>query len=67
MKSRVNAQKGDRFALLKIVFSAILWGTVGVVVQIIYTQSETNPVSIAFFRLAIQFLYLCCLLPVCVL
>ena len=40
--------------MLKIVFSAILWGIVGVVVQIIYTQSETNSFSIGFFRLAIS-------------
>ncbi|VEP13453.1 conserved membrane hypothetical protein [Hyella patelloides LEGE 07179] len=62
MKTHVDAHKGDRFGLLMVMFAAILWGTVGVVVQTIYTQSATNPLSIGFFRLAISVpvLFLAC-------
>ncbi len=63
METHANAQKGDRFGLLMIMVSASLLGTVGIFVQAIYTLSETNPLSIGFFRLAIStpVLFLTCL------
>lgn len=62
METHASAQKGDRFGLLMIMFSASLLGTVGIFVQAIYTLSETNPLSIGFFRLAIStpVLFLAC-------
>ena len=54
MKTHDNVRKGDRLGLLMVIFAAILWGTVGVVVQTIYAESATNPLSIGFFRLAIS-------------
>lgn len=54
MKTYGNVRRGDRFGLLLVMFAAILWGTVGVVVQNIYAQSVTNPLSIGFFRLGIS-------------
>lgn len=41
-------------ALLLIVVAAMLWGTVGVATKALYSLSETNPLSIGFFRLAIS-------------
>lgn len=52
--NQVNARRGDRFGLLMILLAAILWGTVGISVQSLYTLTETNPLSIGFFRLAIS-------------
>ena len=62
MKTYGNVLMGDRFGLLMVMFAAILWGTVGVVVQNIYIQSATNPLSIGFFRLGISvpLLFLAC-------
>ena len=62
MKTHDNVRKGDRWGLLMVMFAAILWGTVGVVVQTIYAESATNPLSIGFFRLAISapLLFLAC-------
>ncbi|MDJ0595388.1 MAG: EamA family transporter [Pleurocapsa sp. MO_226.B13] len=62
MKTYGNVLMGDRFGLLMVMFAAILWGTVGVVVQNIYIQSATNPLSIGFFRLGISvpLLFLTC-------
>ena len=54
METHASAQKGARFGLLMILFSASLLGTVGIFVQTIYALSETNPLSIGFFRLAIS-------------
>ena len=62
METHASAQKGDRFGLLMIMVSASLLGTVGIFVRAIYTLSETNPLSIGFFRLAIStpVLFLAC-------
>ena len=62
METHISAQKGARFGLLMVMFSATLLGTVGIFVQTIYTLSETNPLSIGFFRLAISVpvLFLAC-------
>jgi len=49
-----NAPEGASFGLLMIMVSAILWGTVGIFVQTIYTLSEGNSFSIGFLRLAIS-------------
>ncbi|GAB4229069.1 MAG: EamA family transporter [Elainellaceae cyanobacterium] len=54
MSTQINALRGGRLGLLLIVCSAVLWGTVGVFVQTIYQLTETNPLSIGFFRLAIS-------------
>ena len=53
MESFTNAHKGARSGLLMILMSAILWGTVGVFVQRLYSLSEANPLSIGLFRLGI--------------
>ncbi|MDB9527197.1 EamA family transporter [Oscillatoria sp. CS-180] len=53
MESRTNAPMGARSGLLMILMSAILWGTVGVFVQGLYSLSEANPLSVGLFRLAI--------------
>lgn len=53
MKIQAVAQGSSTDGLLLIVLSAVLWGTVGVAVKAIYGLSETNPLSIGFFRLAI--------------
>ncbi|WP_186376046.1 hypothetical protein [Hyella patelloides] len=42
MKTRVNIQKGDRFGLLMVILAAILWGTIGLVVQAISIKRK-NP------------------------
>ena len=62
METHTSAHKGAHFGLLMIMVSAILLGTVGIFVQVIYTLSETNPLSIGFFRLAIStpVLFLAC-------
>ena len=53
----MNTQTGSRAAarrgLLLILLAALLWGTVGVTTRAIYALSETNALSIGFFRLAI--------------
>jgi DME family drug/metabolite transporter len=53
----MNTQTGSRSAarrgLLLILSAALLWGTVGVATRAIYDFSETNALSIGFFRLAI--------------
>lgn len=63
METHANVQKGARFGLLMIILSATLLGTVGLFVQAIYTRSETNPLSIGFFRLALStpVLFLTCI------
>jgi DME family drug/metabolite transporter len=53
MKIQAVAQESSIHGLLSIVLSAVLWGTVGVAIKAIYTLSDTNPLSIGFFRLAI--------------
>jgi DME family drug/metabolite transporter len=52
MNSRIDARATSRHGLLLIVLAAVLWGTVGTAVKIIYDLAETNPLSIGFFRLA---------------
>ena len=52
MNSPIVARAGSRHGLLLIVLAAVLWGTVGTAVKIIYGLAETNPFSIGFFRLA---------------
>ncbi len=53
MKIQAVAQGSSTHGLSLIVLSAVLWGTVGVAVKVIYGLAETNPLSIGFFRLAI--------------
>jgi DME family drug/metabolite transporter len=47
--SRAQSRRG----LLLILLAALLWGTVGVATQGLYHLSDTNALSIGFFRLAI--------------
>lgn len=42
----------QRLSLGLVLLAAALWGTTGVFVQSLYNLSETNPLSIGFFRLA---------------
>lgn len=46
--SRAESQRG----LALVMFSAVLWGTVGIGTQLLYNTAATNPISIGFFRLA---------------
>lgn len=46
--TRVQSQRG----LALVMLSAVLWGTVGIGTQLLYNISNTNPISIGFFRLA---------------
>jgi DME family drug/metabolite transporter len=52
MSSPIDARAASRHGLLLIVLAAVLWGTVGTAVKIIYGLATTNPLSIGFFRLA---------------
>lgn len=52
----------SRRGLWSILGAAMLWGTTGVTTQAIYNRSATNPLSVAFLRLAICALVL---LPLC--
>ncbi|MBD2100809.1 DMT family transporter [Leptolyngbya sp. FACHB-261] len=53
MKTQIEVQAQVRLGLRLIVLATTLWGTVGVVVQAIYQLSAANPLSVAFFRLAL--------------
>lgn len=53
MSHELNAGPAARHGLLLIVAAAVLWGTVGVATKGLFTLSDTNPLSIGFFRLAI--------------
>ena len=46
--TRAQSQRG----LALVMLSAVLWGTVGIGTQLLYNISNTNPISIGFFRLA---------------
>jgi DME family drug/metabolite transporter len=48
-RSMTSSHRG----LWSIVCAATLWGTTGVVTQVIYRTSSANPLSVAFLRLAI--------------
>ncbi len=48
--ARGESQRG----LLQVICAAVLWGTVGVTTQSLYALSETNPLSVGFFRLALS-------------
>ena len=53
MDTQTGSRSAARRGLLLILFAALLWGTVGVTTRAIYDLSETNALSIGFFRLAI--------------
>jgi drug/metabolite transporter, DME family len=53
MKNQVIAT-GNTRGLLSIILAALLWGTVGVVVKLIFGLTSTNALSIGFLRLAIS-------------
>jgi DME family drug/metabolite transporter len=50
---RLSDAGGARRGLLSIVIAGVLWGTVGVATKALYGLTNTNPLSIGFFRLAI--------------
>jgi drug/metabolite transporter (DMT)-like permease len=52
------ARFGARTGLLQISTTGILWGTTGVVVQLIRADTTLGPISIGFYRLAIAALVL---------
>jgi drug/metabolite transporter, DME family len=52
MNTDFDARAESRRGLLLIVLAAVLWGTVGITTKTIYGLSDTNPLSIGFFRLA---------------
>ncbi len=47
--TRAESRRGALFIAL----TATLWGTVGIVTRTLYTISAANPLSVAFFRLAL--------------
>lgn len=49
---------GARTGLVQITLAALLWGTTGVVVQLIRNRTSLSPVSIGFYRLAVAALFL---------
>src|SRR5262245_31612351 len=51
MNSPIDARATSRRGLFLIVLAAVLWGTVGVATKTIYGLSDTNSLSIGFFRL----------------
>jgi DME family drug/metabolite transporter len=53
MKAHLDARANSRRGLLLILIAALLWGTVGVATKAIYNLTDTNALSIGFFRLAI--------------
>jgi DME family drug/metabolite transporter len=53
MNMQTEPRSAARRGLLLILCAALLWGTVGVTTRALYTLSETNALSIGFFRLAI--------------
>jgi drug/metabolite transporter, DME family len=53
MNIQIGSRGAGRRGLLLILLAALLWGTVGVTTRSIYDRSETNALSIGFFRLAI--------------
>lgn len=46
--TRAESQRG----LALVMFSAMLWGTVGIGTKLLYQIADTTPISIGFFRLA---------------
>lgn len=54
MKTQVVAPGNSTRGLLSIMLAAVLWGTVGVAVKVIYGLAATNALSIGFLRLAIS-------------
>jgi drug/metabolite transporter, DME family len=51
MNSPIDTRAASRRGLLLIVLAAVLWGTVGVATKTIFGLSDTNSLSIGFFRL----------------
>jgi drug/metabolite transporter, DME family len=52
VNTNIDARAGSRRGLLLILLAALLWGTVGVATKGLYILSDTNALSIGFFRLA---------------
>jgi DME family drug/metabolite transporter len=58
-RTELRAQRlGARTGLVQITLAALLWGTTGVVVQLIRNRTSLSPVSIGFYRLAVAALFL---------
>ncbi len=52
MSSQAMTRAASRRGLLLITLAALLWGTIGVATRTIYELTDTNAISIGFFRLA---------------
>ena len=46
---------GSRQGIVLVAISGVLWGTIGVVAQAIYRQSDLSPLVVGFYRLALGF------------
>jgi drug/metabolite transporter (DMT)-like permease len=53
-----TSRSGARAGLLQITLAGLLWGTTGVVVQIIREHTSLSAISIGFYRLAVAALFL---------
>jgi DME family drug/metabolite transporter len=53
-----SSRSGARAGLLQITLAGLLWGTTGVVVQIIRKHTGLSAISIGFYRLAVAALFL---------
>ncbi|ADI83415.1 DMT family transporter [Geobacter sulfurreducens] len=53
MQTASRAHADSRHGLFLILFSAMLWGTVGITTKALYGLADTTPLSIGFFRLAL--------------
>lgn len=49
----LNTRAESRRGLLLIALAAVMWGTVGIATRGLYALTDTNPLSIGFWRLAI--------------
>ena len=58
MKPPSGIRCGGRTGLVQITIAALLWGTTGVVVQLIRNRTSLSPISIGFYRLAVAALFL---------
>ena len=56
-----NKSNSAQTGLLIIMLAAMLWGTGNIVAKFVYQVSATNPISIAFFRMALSVPPLCAL------
>lgn len=53
LRRRSRRVIGDRLGLVQITCTAVLWGTGGIIVQLLHDHTGLSAVSIAFYRLAV--------------